>query len=200
MDMTDDTTTTISMVVRLKWCVEALCLNMKGKWTSSQAGLLLSPQAQLGTFLQELAHSFWLADDVDLYIHLANHEEQSSIGRDAIRQKLLEIGSDALPRLRDVYVSQCDQVIQNLLSGMPEQVESDPVGRPVLLDGASRMIKKPVEVTVMFNDIVLYFLRAIRANLDPPPQKVTRVSLPPVQQNPRKQTHIQLLLRQLTQL
>jgi hypothetical protein len=38
MDMTDDMDTNINMVVRLKWCVETLWLNMKNMWSSSQTG------------------------------------------------------------------------------------------------------------------------------------------------------------------
>jgi hypothetical protein len=200
MHMADDIHTTITMVLHLKWCVETLCLNMKGKWSSPQTGSLPSPQAQLGTFLQELARSFWLAHDADLFIHLAHNEEHAPIERDVVRQKLMEIGLDDLPRLRNIYVTQCDEVIQNLLLGMPEELERDPMGRPVLLDGVTRMIKKPIEVSVIADNIVLYLLMSIRANLDPSPQKVPRVSLPSVRQDPRRATHIQSLLRQLTQL
>ena len=168
MDMSDDMDTNIGMVVRLKWCVEALCTNMKGKWVSSQAGLSLSPQTQLGRFLRDVAHSFWLAEDQDLYLHLGRHEEQAPVAlREAIRQKLREIGSDALPQLKNLYVTQCDGLIQNLSSGMPEEVKRDAMGRPVLLDGAARMRKKPVEDAVMLNNSVLYLLKAIRANLHP---------------------------------
>ena len=199
MDMADDMDTNIGMVVRLKWCVEALCTNMKGQWVSSHAGSSPSPQAQLGTFLQEVAHSFWLAQDQDLYLHLGRHEEQAPVAlREAIRQKLREIGSDALPQLKNLYVTQCDGLIQNLSSEIPEQVERDAMGRPVLVDGAERTLKKPVEIAVMFNAIILYLLNMIRANLHPP--KVRLVHLPRVEPHPRHDTHIQSLLRQLTQL
>ena len=191
--MADDTDTNIEMVVRLKWSVETLWWNMNGMWASSQA-------AQLGLLLRNLAYSFWLAEDVDLYTYMANPVEQATIKREAIRQKLMQIGGDALPQLRNSYVNQCNVVIQILLADIPETVERDAMGRPVLLDGAARMMKKPVEITVMSNNIVLYFLMAIRANLDPSPQNGSRVSLPRVQPDPRQNTHLQSLLRQLTQL
>ena len=192
--MADDINTNIEMVVRLRWCVETLWWNMEGMWTSSQA-------AQLGVLLKDLAYSFWLAEDVDFYSHMANPEEQTPMQQRAtIRQKLMQIGGDALPQLRNSYVNQCNVVIQILLADIPETVERDAMGRPVLLDGAARMIKKPVEITVMSNNIVLYLLMAIRANLDPSPQNGSRVSLPRVQPDPRQNTHLQSLLRQLTQL
>ena len=192
--MADDMDTNINMVVRLKWCVETLTRHMTAMWASHQA-------AHLGTFLKELAHSFWLAEEVDFYQNLADHEEPTGIQqREAIRQKLNQIGSDALPQTRNLYVTQCDGVIQNLLSEIPEEVERDAMGRPVILDGAARVMKKPVEITIMSNNIVLYLLMAIRANLDPSLQKGSRVPLPLVQPHYRQTTHIQSLLRQLTQV
>ena len=192
--MADDMDTNINMVVRLQWCLESLWLNMKGMWAKPQA-------AQLGSFLKELALSFWLAEDVDFYSHMANHEEQTPTQQRAtIRQKLMQIGSDALPHLRNLYVTQCDGLIQILMSDIPEEVERDAMGRPVILDGAARVMKKPVEITIMSNNIVLYLLMAIRANLDPSPQKASRVPLPRVQPPPRQNTHLQSLLRQLTEL
>jgi hypothetical protein len=194
MDMADVMDTNINMVVRLKWCVEALTRHMTGMWGSSQA-------AHLGTFLKELAHAFWLEDEVDLYIHLANPPEQTPIQqREEIRQKLNQISIDILTSTRNLYVTQCDHIIQILSSEIPEEIERDPMGRPVIWDGAARVMKKPVEVTVMSNKIVLYLLMAIRANLDPSPQKAPRVSLPHARQPSRSATHIQSLLRQLTQL
>ncbi len=131
----------------------------------------------------------------------ANPPEQTPIQqRDFIRQKLNQIGIDILPHTRNLYVTQCDQIIQILSSEMPEEVERDAMGRLVILDGAARVMKKPVEVTVMSNKIVLYLLMAIRANLDPSSQKAPRESLPRVLPDPRRGTHIQSLLRQLTQL
>jgi hypothetical protein len=194
MDMADDMDTNINMVVRLKWCVEALTRHMTGMWGSSQAALL-------GRFLKELAHAFWLEEDVDLYIHLANPPEQTPIQqREAIRQKLNQIDSDILPQTRNSCITQCDQIIQILSSEIPDEIESDPMGRPVILDGAARVMKKPVEITIMSNNIVLYLLMAIRANLDPSSQKAPRVSLPHVPPPWRPNTHIQSLLRQLTQV
>jgi hypothetical protein len=136
-----------------------------------------------------------------LYIHLANPPEQTPIQqREEIRQKLNQIGSDILTDTRNLYVTQCDHIIQILLSEMPEKVERDAMGRPVILDGAARVMKKPVEITIMSNNIVLYLLMAIRANLDPSLQKGSRVPLPHVPPPWRPNTHIQSLLRQLTQL
>jgi hypothetical protein len=182
----------ISMVVRLKWCAEALTRHMAGKWSKPQA-------ADVGKFLEDLAHAFWLEEE-DFYINLGREEEQTPIQqREAIRQKLNEIGSDALPQLRSLYVTQCDSVIQNLSSNL-EEVEYDGIGRIKIEDGAARVMKNPVEVTVMSNKIVLYLLRAIRANLEESPQKGSCVSLPLAPGDPRRETHVQSLLRQLVQL
>jgi hypothetical protein len=143
----------ISMVVWLKRCAEALTRHMAGMWSSSQAA------EPLGQFIQDLAHAFWLAEEVNFYVNLADHEQQTPIQqREAIRQKLHEIGSDALPELRRSYVTLCNSVIQNLSSETPEEVERDALGRPKIEDGAARVMKKPVEVTVMSNKNVLYLL------------------------------------------
>jgi len=103
--------------------------------------------------------------------------------------------------LRSLYVARCDSVIQILLDENPEEVERDGIGRIKIEDGAARVMKKPVEVTVMSNNIELYFLIGIRANLDPSEREGSRVSLPLVQTPwSRRTTHIQSLLRQLVQL
>lgn len=184
----------INMVVCLKWCAEALTRHMAGMWSKP-------PAVDVGTFLQDLAHTFWEEEEVNFYINLGGEEEQTPIQqRAAIRQKLNEIGSDTLAQLRSLYVTRCDSVIQILLDENPEEVERDGIGRIKIEDGAARVMKKPVEVAVMSNKIVLYLLMAIRANLEESPQKGSRVSLPPALRDPRQKTHVQSLLRQLVQL
>ena len=156
------------MVKNLKWFVDQVIAKMQGKWEASRQ--------KLGIFLQDIAHTFWLAEDENVYQYWQDNlyiKKDPDTEIDNIRLRLIEIERDPdyLSRLKTQYLSQCKELIRDEES----------------------------------NDLVVKgLLISIQTNLDPnsteQPQRAKSHAPAQHSRNKRRNAHIQSLLLQLQHL
>ena len=98
----------ITMVKNLKWFVEQVIAHMQGRWEASRQ--------KLGIFLEDIAHTFWLAEDVNVFQYWYINKDSDTNIDDNIRLRLIEIERDPvfLSQLKTQYLTQCKELIQDL--------------------------------------------------------------------------------------